>query len=264
MKISLEIPGQYCAGLGDCLTWAAIAAGSAEPMEFVAVGKKRQLLQLFGATVTDDSTDAINPSGCYRAETNFSCSIPRVEIWQRVLRIDGQPVRPQCVLDAPATKYPNLVLLAPQCTAVPRTWPLGYWVDLADQLEETGRDVVWVIDNELPELERLPQARCLVAGSLSELINLIRCSALLIGNDSMPSHLAGTLGISTLALLGPTKPTVFSHLPAVKTIWSHASCVGCHFTDPYRTACNMTCQAMNLLMPNVVCERAIQIMEAAK
>ncbi len=56
---------------------------------------------------------------------------------------------------------------------------------------------------------RLPIARNLTVGTLAALLR--RCSAY-IGNDSGVSHLAGLLGVRTLALFGPTAPTQWAPL----------------------------------------------------
>ena len=45
-------------------------------------------------------------------------------------------------------------------------------------------------------------------------------AALVVGNDSFPAHLAGTVGVPTLALMGPTLPTVFAHTPDVECLAS--------------------------------------------
>jgi ADP-heptose:LPS heptosyltransferase len=64
--------------------------------------------------------------------------------------------------------------------------------------------------------EPLPEARDLAVGELAAL--LARCSGY-VGNDSGVTHLAGLLGIPTLALFGPTDPARWAPLaPRVRVV----------------------------------------------
>ena len=80
LKINLTIPGQWCAGFGDCVTWAWIAAGVSRPLAFAANGPNADLLRMLGCDVTDDATGAVDPTECYRKELDLRGRAPRVEI----------------------------------------------------------------------------------------------------------------------------------------------------------------------------------------
>jgi len=86
---------------------------------------------------------------------------------------------------------------------------------------------------------------------------LMRRAALVVGNDSFPAHLAGTVGVPTLALLGPTKPTVFAHMDTVECLTSAMDCTGCHFQAPFRAACDQGCMSLYQLLPDDVLSRAL-------
>jgi ADP-heptose:LPS heptosyltransferase len=78
---------------------------------------------------------------------------------------------------------------------------------------------------------------------------------LVVGNDSGPAHLAGTLGTPTLALMGPTRAAcVFGHIPEVTplAVSLEPACAGCHFGRPFRAACDQGCQALYALTPAAV------------
>jgi ADP-heptose:LPS heptosyltransferase len=56
-------------------------------------------------------------------------------------------------------------------------------------------------------------------GTYLELFNELRTASLFVGNDSGPSHLAGIMGLPTIALFGPTDPAVWKPMgPRVRTL----------------------------------------------
>lgn len=104
-----------------------------------------------------------------------------------------------------------------------KCWPAERFDQLIDHLRHRGLPVVLVIGEaererfDSPLLQRwgerldLRQPRSLV-----ELGDLIDSARLFIGNDAGPTHLAGQLGIPTVALFGPSDPRVWAPVgPAV-------------------------------------------------
>ena len=90
---------------------------------------------------------------------------------------------------------------------------------------------------------------------LRALADLYRSAQLVVSNDSFPAHFAGTLGIKTLALCGPTQATCFTHIPEVTAVYTGvAKCAGCHFGHPFRNVCDIGCQALYSLLPCHVLE----------
>ena len=254
VKVDLASPGRYCAGLGDCVTWSWLAAGS--PMQFAAHGSNAEMLRLFGCDVTDDTTNAFDPNFCYRAELNLACEAPRVKIWTKILGLTGTPKRPKCVLDPKRKPSPKKIIIAPQCHFKARTWPKAYWLDLNWSLQGLGYEVVWLLEHDDREFSQRGPAMAYWGFSFPQTIEFMMSAALVVANDSMPAHLAGTLGIPTIAIMGPSHPNVFSHVPDVVPMQSKTmECVACHFKQPYRAACDLLCQALATTLPRDVAEK---------
>ena len=94
---------------------------------------------------------------------------------------------------------------------------------------------------------------------------LMKNSSLVIGVDSMPAHFAGTIGTKTLALMGPTKRTVFTHIPNVYCLQSNMlDCVGCHFANHngkgFRACCDQGCSSLFSLFPDQVLQTVLNLM----
>lgn len=259
MKIQLSLPGQYCAGLGDCLTWAWLAAGADRELEFVAGGSNAEMLRLFSAKVTNNADGAADPSFCYRTELNLGGRHPRTQFMQKILGFHSTPKRPKCILDPQRRPKPKRVILAPQCHYTTRTWPPAYWIDLNWMLQKAGYEVVWQLESDNPQFSQRGPSIAYWGHGFPQIIDLFMTAELIVGNDSMPAHLGGTLGIPTLALMGPTRPTVFSHIPDVTTLQTDlVDCVGCHFQMPFRVACDSICQALHTLLPSKVFAAILQ------
>jgi len=106
-----------------------------------------------------------------------------------------------------------------------KMWPMACWEALAADLRSRGLEVA-AIAGEV-EAERLDAAeRAALARlggrfveTLEDLAAVIRGARLFIGADTGPTHLAAQLGVPTLALFGPTDPTLWSPRgPAVRVL----------------------------------------------
>jgi ADP-heptose:LPS heptosyltransferase len=83
---------------------------------------------------------------------------------------------------------------------------------------------------------------------------------LVIGNDSGPAHLAGTLQTRTLAIHGPTTARIYNHIPEVTSfIKISLGCSGCHCLpseDPsrlgWRASCDYGCGELFRTFPEEV------------
>jgi ADP-heptose:LPS heptosyltransferase len=89
----------------------------------------------------------------------------------------------------------------------------------------------------------------------SDVAGLMVRSDLCVGNDSACVHISGTLGVRTIALLGPTTPRVFAHIPEVECVMSSLSCTGCNFGCPFNARCDEQCDSLYALSPDTVFER---------
>jgi ADP-heptose:LPS heptosyltransferase len=141
---------------------------------------------------------------------------------------------------------------------VTREWPASYWVDVAWKLKEAGVPAVVLLANEDKRFTNTPSFWW--GMPVGRVAAVMRRAAVVVGNDSFPAHLAGAVGVPTLALLGPTRPTVFAHSTSVQCLASEAiSCTGCHFAAPFRAACDQGCLSLFRLYPEVVFERVLEL-----
>lgn len=121
---------------------------------------------------------------------------------------------------------PEAIVLHPGSGSESKNWPIERFLELAERLQQKGRTVRFLLGEV--ELERWPAeliARLEAAGdvrrpvSYLDLLNEISRAQAVIGNDSGPAHLAGLLGVPTIALFGPTSPQRWKPLgPKVQAI----------------------------------------------
>jgi hypothetical protein len=122
------------------------------------------------------------------------------------------------------------VIVHPGSGSRDKCWPVDRFVKVIERLKRNRKEVR-VLLGEV-ELERFSaeEIKSLEAaatvrrpGTYLKLFNELRTASLFIGNDSGPTHLAGIMGLPTIALFGPTDPTVWKPLgPRVKTIQNAA------------------------------------------
>jgi ADP-heptose:LPS heptosyltransferase len=118
------------------------------------------------------------------------------------------------------------IVLHPGAGAEQKCWPKDRFIALVNHLREAGKDVVVLLGDV--EQERWSKterdaftsaATVIMPRSLVDLfVELSRASSV-IGNDSGPIHLAGIMGVPTIALFGPTDPAIWQPLgPEVRVI----------------------------------------------
>jgi heptosyltransferase III len=104
------------------------------------------------------------------------------------------------------------VVIHPGSGGASKCWPLDRFEKVIRALQERGI-AVRVILGEV-EMDRWPKDEIVkwqagfdvtLCDSLESLCELIQQASLFIGNDSGPAHLAGQLGVKTLALFGPSR-----------------------------------------------------------
>jgi len=115
-----------------------------------------------------------------------------------------------------------------------KRWPPGSFADLAASLrQELGLEVLitWFGAGER-ELAGMicsgGAARPAPETTLPELVELLRRSALCVGSDSGPAHIAAAAGTPTVALFGPADAVRNRPLgPAVEVLTAQADCAPC-------------------------------------
>lgn len=269
-------------GIGDAVlyTWlihSARAAGNTA----VRVNMRRhvEIAHMFGVTpdmATHEPGDRYFLEGKggnspqTGAEIKEADTMSRFRSWATHLGLgDIQPVRPPYIEPAPAGEWAektwndrdaatgkNLrVLVFPETYWQSRQWPVGYFKDLAAMLDRDGCNVVTM----LPSAKNASGFPYFLYGhSLYHGAAMMARADIVIGVDSGPAHMAGTIGTPTIAVCGPTKPeVVFDHLPGVKCLTAGRDavpCVGCHFRADhgFRAACSDGCRALLMLPPEDV------------
>lgn len=93
-----------------------------------------------------------------------------------------------------------------------KQWPEPFWRALAERASAAGRPVLlaWGDDDERARAERiaarLARVRVAPAMPLDALVGTLASARAVVTVDSGLGHLAGALGVPTLALYGPTDP----------------------------------------------------------
>ena len=108
-----------------------------------------------------------------------------------------------------------------------KCWPVERYIELArrikDQLGRSVRFVIGEVEQETwnrTKIESLATAGSIVGpATYVELMTTLSKAAGYVGNDSGPTHLAGIIGVATVALFGPTDAAVWRPLgPRVECI----------------------------------------------
>jgi ADP-heptose:LPS heptosyltransferase len=136
------------------------------------------------------------------------------------------------------------VVIHPGSGAREKCWPIDRFGNLIEKLRHKHRPVR-VLLGEV-EIERMPseQIAALQAAGAEihrpptylALFNALRTATLFIGHDSGPSHLAGVMGVPTLALFGPTDPAVWRPLGPHVSILRRQPLEKLSVTDVFKAA----------------------------
>lgn len=160
------------------------------------------------------------------------------------------------------------VVLAPFCSWKPREWPYAYWLDYAYALNGKGVKVLGIgahSEENAKLLDKLPDKHWLTGYSWGTLAAVLKQATHFVGNDSGPTHFAGTVGVPGFALCGPTKNIfdMYSCIEEVRATPEQASCVGCYFEGAkgYRVACDHSCRALLSVTPEQLVEKTLQRIE---
>jgi ADP-heptose:LPS heptosyltransferase len=118
----------------------------------------------------------------------------------------------------------KLCVLQPGSGAISKCWHVDNFIAIAKELILKDIQVIFLLGPV--ELEKFNQtniknlknaAICLTDLSFLEVLRLLCCTEVFIGNDSGITHLAASLGIKTYAVFGTTNPQIYKPLgPKVK------------------------------------------------
>ena len=111
----------------------------------------------------------------------------------------------------------NRLAIHPGSGSRNKNWPLVHWAELLGELMPAFAEVLLIsgeADREIFEAVRplIPAMKLRVCanGSLWDLVSELSRATLFIGHDSGVTHVAAATGVTTVALFGPTDPTIWA------------------------------------------------------
>jgi len=123
----------------------------------------------------------------------------------------------------------KLVVIQPGSGGLQKCWHLDNFLSVAKELVSKGIEVIFLLgpaesDRFRVRIKNISEiARCLTDLSLTQVLGLLSCADVFIGNDSGITHLAAGLGVRTLAVFGPTNPAVYKPLGPAVTIFANST-----------------------------------------
>jgi len=284
--------------MGDAITAAWIAEGrkGIEPVTFNG-GRNRRVLEILGQTVTDEPGGIdLGDRGVWQYELSQAAMAnvaltkttpwgrritvrkpsnmaSRPWLWQDVLPNFVEPKRPMATIptrafQAASALYSGLegatVALFPSASYSTRTWPLVSWLRLAYELEDRGINT-YAFDTTIDTLRDFP--RYAYGFSIETIAAAMIFSSVVIANDSGPAHLAGTMDLQTIGIIGACDPkVVWGHMESVKPMRASKSrvpCVGCHFQHAagFNSLCDRECAALAAVSAHEVANAVLRMME---
>jgi heptosyltransferase III len=125
----------------------------------------------------------------------------------------------------------RLIVIQPGSGGSGKCWCLDNFLAIAETLVSKGIEVLFLLGPA--ELDRFGDttiadtiggvAKILRDLSLAQVLAVLSFADGFIGNDSGITHLAAALGITTLAVFGPTNPAVYKPLGPAVTVFSSSS-----------------------------------------
>jgi len=119
-----------------------------------------------------------------------------------------------------------VIVIHPGSGGAAKCWHIDNFLWLCEHLRSKGIEAVFLTGPAEQErfggetLRRISAAgQCLMNLSLAEVVGLFSAADGYVGNDSGISHLAGAVGLKTVAVFGPTEPAVYRPVgPFVETV----------------------------------------------
>jgi len=133
----------------------------------------------------------------------------------------------------------KLIVIHPGSGGKAKCWNILNYLSIAAKLARENVQVVFLLGPA--EQDRLKDsgisrisgvAKCLTNLSLTQVVGLLSCTDAFVGNDSGITHLAGTMGVKTLAVFGPTNPAVYRPLGPAVTVFADRSRAFVEETSP--------------------------------
>jgi heptosyltransferase-2 len=144
-----------------------------------------------------------------------------------------------------------------------KRWPVERFATLADLLIEAGTQVVLIgstgeleVSNQVVEHMRHHPIVLTGSTTLSEAVEILAKTDLLITNDTGPAHIAAALGRPTLVIFGPTNPVTTQPFSSNAEVVRHPpECAPCMLRD-----CPIDHRCMTAITPEELFSRAQAIL----
>ncbi len=145
----------------------------------------------------------------------------------------------------------KLAVIHPGSGGEHKCWHVENFCMLAEHLDKEDFSVVFILGPaekrfDDAQLARFNSAgRCICDVKAGQMVQLIACSSLFVGNDSGPTHLAAGLGAATIAIFGPTDPAIYRPIgPRVGLLVEKGHC----FTGPCEESAARTIEMAGKLL----------------
>jgi hypothetical protein len=267
MKINVE--EGWFKGVGDICAYAwlcaGITSGGGHPACWASLPWRLEMLRFFDIEVLEERAGCVTPIVGYEVAMHEKSPLNYVEWIAQQCGITDPPQRPIFVpnpMDREMGRaWSTDVLVFPDCIWKPRTWPKNYWMELCLLMTQAGINYKIVTKERDYEWEVYP-FKTVHEKNITEVASAIQMANLVIGNDSGPAHLAGTLGVKTIAILGSTTERIYAHIPQVECYRKQAlPCAGCHsLGPPFKASCVQGCHELYRTFPEDVFARVMQIL----
>jgi ADP-heptose:LPS heptosyltransferase len=137
----------------------------------------------------------------------------RYEYWRILGRALDLLVPARERIPLPVARPGGTVLVHSGAGQAVRVWPLEHYRNLVARLRKNNFPVVVACDPDQREWwVRAGERDVATPRSVAELLALLDCAGMFVGNDSGPGHLAAFCGVPTLTLFGPQLPEWFAPL----------------------------------------------------
>ncbi|HLX63511.1 MAG TPA: glycosyltransferase family 9 protein [Planctomycetota bacterium] len=148
-----------------------------------------------------------------------------------------------------------IIILAPFSNSLQRTWPMTHWIELQRMLSEAAVHTVAIDGLEGDKTLRDMPGTVLWGANAEQSVALFKQASLVCTNDSGPAHLAGILGVPTIAICAPTLGNVaLGSYSTVHVLQAPGPCSGCYwqYGRGFRYACKWGCEIMWDVKPKTV------------
>jgi len=267
--MKIDTKNGWFRGVGDivCFAWMGegmMAAG--QDVEFYAEDWRAELLRMFQMQVTDNPYGGALTQHGYEEAVAQKSPMNYLQWMTHHLGVTATPRRPRLnmiAMDREMGRRDSAdVILFPYSYSPVRTWPKAYFVELGLILRKEGYTVKVVMEQR--DYAFYMPFHCIVGMSWNYIAAAVQSARLVIGNDSGPAHLSGTIGTPTIAVMGATSERIYAHIPEVVSYRKKSMpCAGCHCLLPnFRASCDCGCLELYRTLPEEVAEFAISKLKA--